>query len=281
MLASLHDTAVVFDFGRSALAAFDRAGQLLWRFGRKGYGPGEFAQVRDVKATPDGDISVLDMGTNRVTIVRPDGSMRRMVTLAESPHADQHLPLQNGRTMTATLEAPGTFAFFDSVGRPERRADFPWDEFPKLEAIERQGLLAREGRSNRWVDLLMVGDGWYSYEGDSVLPFTGRFIEHLDFPSLIVTSSRSPGRVDRKVQVPRASYGAVGVALQDSVVAVLFEGTSKEADRIIDYYAWSSGRYLGSSILPLKVANIAAASGRDLFAVVTQPFPRLMRLHPH
>ncbi|MEO8031580.1 MAG: hypothetical protein ABJC74_01120 [Gemmatimonadota bacterium] len=249
--------------------------------GRKGSGPGEFAAVRDVRVTPDGELSVFDMGTNRVTIIRPDGTMRRMIGLVESPHADQHLPMGHDRTMTATFEAPGTLAWFDSTGHAERRLDVPSPGFEKLEEIERQGLLARDGRSDRWVFVQMVGDGWYAYRGDSVLPFTGHFIEHLELPTLTITTKESPGSRQRNVMILASDYGATNVALGDSVVAVVFQGKTAEAGRLIDYYAWANGRYLGSSLLPFKVADIAAASGRDLFAVVTDPYPRLMRLHPH
>lgn len=278
VIAALHDTVVVFDYGRGALLAFDGVGRRLWRFGRKGRGPGEFDQVRDVKATPVGNLSVLDAG--RVTIIGPDGSLRRIVTLVGAPHADQHLPMPHGVTLLATLDAPGTLASFDSTGRALDRRDVPWPEFAGLEPIERQGLLARDQNSDRSVYLLVVGDGWFAYQGDSLLPFTGHYVEHHDFPSLTITTRKSAGTESRSVFIPREAYGAAGAVLQDSVVVVLFEGTTSETGRLLDYYLWSSGQYLGSMLLPFKTMSIASGRGRDLFVLFTEPHPRVMRLHP-
>lgn len=66
----------VADGQASEVRAFSPTGAFLFRFGRSGEGPGEFAAIDALARTPDGDIVARDPRSFRVTRFSPEGEYR-------------------------------------------------------------------------------------------------------------------------------------------------------------------------------------------------------------
>jgi hypothetical protein len=64
---------VIADWGASELIKISAAGEVLWRAGKKGDGPGEFQVLTRVAVSPAGQIVAFDAGRQRVSWFTPAG----------------------------------------------------------------------------------------------------------------------------------------------------------------------------------------------------------------
>jgi outer membrane protein assembly factor BamB len=81
---------VVGDEGASTLYAFDGAGDLVWRTGRPGDGPGEFRLIASLGVMPGDTSWVFDFGSRRFTLLDATGRVGRTIDLtvpASAPRA--------------------------------------------------------------------------------------------------------------------------------------------------------------------------------------------------
>lgn len=60
----------VLDAVNGTVSLYSREGRLIFRFGRRGAGPGEFGAAVDMEEDQDGNLLVLDRGTQRVSVLR-------------------------------------------------------------------------------------------------------------------------------------------------------------------------------------------------------------------
>jgi hypothetical protein len=99
-----------------------------------------------------------------------------------------------------------------------------------------------------------------------------RGIEPVVFPSMLSVKQA-------KFQVlrvaPRASEGAVAVAIDGLRAYVLFAGASSYAHRVVDVYLVADGHYQGSFLLP-QVASAIAADAKHFGVLYAQPFPHIV-----
>ena len=72
-------------------------------------------------------------------------------------------------------------------------------------------------------------------------------------------------------------YSAQGLSLSDSLLYVLFAGTTDNANRLVDRYRLQDGSYLGTMLLPKPVAGLAV-QGSDVYVVFNSPYPTVQRL---
>ena len=74
------DTLYVLDQMEARVSAFTRGGQLLFGFGRKGPGPGEFKGPTQLLVLPwSGEVAVWDREAQRLTLHAPDGTHPRVI----------------------------------------------------------------------------------------------------------------------------------------------------------------------------------------------------------
>lgn len=72
---------IVIDWAVQQLLSFSRTGDLQWRSGRKGSGPGEFQQPYRVAPLADGAILIYDLSKTGLTRLNADGTYRDEVRL--------------------------------------------------------------------------------------------------------------------------------------------------------------------------------------------------------
>lgn len=86
-----------FDYGDGRLSAMDTTGRLLWRAGRRGQGPGEFANPTSLLAVRGGGV-VVDGGAARFARIDAAGRFARLVSSVDIP---QRLARGPGTTLIA------------------------------------------------------------------------------------------------------------------------------------------------------------------------------------
>lgn len=122
-----------------------------------------------------------------------------------------------------------------------------------------QPLAARGSMSSYCAFFANGSDSLYVLDGAA-----GSFTAHEFVESTRAVLSAESGRERWRRswhELGRAPTGALDVAVQDQLIAVLFRGRSTQAGRIVDLYAPEKG-YLGSLRLPMRTERIALAHQR-------------------
>jgi hypothetical protein len=276
-LLSAADSAVYVYDGAArrvvALAAAD--GHVLWRYGRRGAGPDEFGGVRDLKRADDGGVFVLDPRNNRVTQLDRAGAVQARIPLDAVGHAEQMAPLPNGDVVLLTMLPDSAFAVVDRSGRVTRHFTVPWPGFARLDPLARQGYIAAQ--HGRWVYGFSMGDGWFPFNGATPAGFTGRYVEHTDFPK-VETHSQGNQTVTEMAEYNACS--ACSISIWNSTLYVHFGGYGDAPKRTVDRYDLASGRYLGSDRLPIEAKAVEGAGDR-VYVLAENPYPVLLALKPH
>lgn len=265
----------VFDFGRSAVVKLSLAGRVLWVAGRSGSGVGEFRQVRDIELVGDGSVAILDPAAARLTVIGPGGEVRRLIELSAVGHAEQVVPLPDGRFVLGRYKPNRPLAVVDSMGRLLDSLSVPWPDFRKLDALASQYLLARAGGANGWVLGLSLGSVFsiFGPAGPSVGSAT--YVDWLDPPRPTVSKGLDGST---RTSVPRQET-ARSLSVMGGSLYVLFEGRGPEAGRLIDEYGLADGRYRGSFRLPTKAIDFAAAGG-VFYLITAGETPNILGLKP-
>jgi hypothetical protein len=247
-----------------------RAGRLVWSTP-----DGQFVQARDMKVTGNGDVVVADAGTQQIVYLDgKTGAAKRAIPISAEERVEQIASLAGGHVVLFSPAANAPFQV-DSGTAMLGRPPFPWPDFTKLEPLARQGWLASDPRTGRWVFAFTYGNGFFGFERQTARTYKGRFAEHTEFPTLVIDSSKG---VMRK-RLSHSTPSALAVMLADSVISVLFAGASPEKGRLIDRFSWRDGRYLGSYVLPTPLRTIAASPTE--YAVITRDsVPAMFVLRP-
>lgn len=277
---------LVADWADFAIRAFSATGQPIWRFGRSGAGPGEFLRFDDVEYEPDGRILVLDNDNLRVTFLDsngglvgslrlPQGEVRELMPSSFSPGDRVVTPRDTGEALWLAIS---------SAGRVTRRG--PPSPFAFNEPIEAESWatpLPGGGAAIvfRWSSQMIVlgSDGDIRAVIDGIEPI--QFAEATnEYPDTEIAGFRITRvtRIDRETAIP----GAEAVAGGASRLFVLFNGATEDAGRIVDTYAVSDGRYLGSYRLPDRTyRDIAVLTDGRLATLDAELYPtvRLWSLH--
>jgi DNA-binding beta-propeller fold protein YncE len=252
------DHIYVFDYGDDAVKAFDRDGREIWATGRRGKGPGEFQNPTDMKLDARGNLWVLDMPNDRMTILGRDGKPRGSFLLCNPP-----------RERFALLPAGAYAGLGARPGRPFAiRCDSTTVQQTRLPA-------------SRWLDTLssMSGDvrvassrdgrrsAMTLFYGGALLWLDGttghvRQIPAIEQHALPKTITYSPSANMTVTRLPPGTtiWGR-DIGMDARTVYVLFRGTSTDRGRIIDSYDWETGHYMGSYLLPEQAREIARTDG--------------------
>jgi hypothetical protein len=104
-------TVVGVDRSAQEIRAYSPVGEHLWSFGRRGEGPGEFRFPWSLHVTPGDTLVISDPGTNRLTLLSPDGEM--IGTFA--------VPTNRGVVLGAGLVGDGTVLVETLIPRRSER----------------------------------------------------------------------------------------------------------------------------------------------------------------
>jgi len=261
---------VIFDWGDRSFREYAVSGDLLWKSGRFGEGPGEFSRPLDWEFDAAGNLIVLDVDLIRLTVLGPDGTM-----------LETHR-VRDARQVMPTGFNPGGWAVMPHQGR-----DSLW--------VPRGGTSRSVPSPVVFVDDL-VGEAWaanlksggavvvYRWSSDIVwlrpdgsVRGVTQAVEATPFPELVYVDESFRGGRIRGVKVdPQA------IALNNSQPAVDFErvfdyslGGTENSGKIVDTYSVATGEYLGSYRLPHVVNSIAVLEDGRLVTLEVNLVPTL------
>jgi hypothetical protein len=279
-LAADHAGVSVLDRGAGRLLRFDQQGRLLWRFGRTGRGPEEFAHPRDIKMDRQGRTWVLDITNGRIAIIGDDGSLEERIPLsAVGRTAEGIVPEASGGAILLTLEAERPIVRLSRSGKIVERAAFPSPEHELMHPLASQLVVGHDPRDGTWVAAYGLGDGFFSFRSTRWLGYRGRYIESVEFPRVAQRARFGFGRRERVSWLTDGSFAAESVSIYGGRVFVFFGGNSPDRHRAMDVYSVADGSYVESLRLPVRSRHAVYADGM-IYALHERPYPTLVAWRP-
>jgi hypothetical protein len=272
----------VLDGSGHRVALVDWEGRLRWHAGRRGSGPGEFANPRALAVDGDGTSWVLDVETHRITGVDLEGRLVAEVPLFDLDFVPHEF----------AVDGPGERFFFArpdggirpvEVRRDGRARSGPRVRFPGSQdapGLALQGDLRAEPGSDRWVMALSMGDWLLRFQGLEVLAPLRPWVEEVPLATVEVTVEGTPGsgNLSRTQRVVDPVFAAQSGAVTGSRILILFGGRTEHRNRLLDIYELDDGSYRGSLLLP-TAGWLAAWDDRIVLGRNT-PHPQLLVLRP-
>ena len=275
LITAVEGGIAFYDDDRHAVRRIDRAGEFAWEYGRRGGGPDEFEDVRDIKSLRD-EVFVLDPANRRITRLDENGRVLQRIPLGTVGHAEQMTPLPSGRIVLMTLDPEAPFVVIDREGTVRSPLSLPGPQYGELETLARQGWMTAARAGGVWAFAYSMGTGWTTYDGIEPVRKEAGYVESVPFPR-IVASQR--GNVRSATLASDAPCSACRVALADSTLWVLFGGRSPVRDRVIDRYRVSDARYVGSVLLPVEATEMAVGDDAVYLLAIEQA-PTILALRP-
>lgn len=268
------EVAAVFDYGDMAVKAFDlESGALRWATGREGAGPGEFRNPTDIVVSAADTVWVLDPQAMRISVIGPDGSLSRLVSIRERIRrfivGEEHLIGARSRPDR------GPFVVLDRDGEYVADLDVPaW--ISELPAMAFELRMAADRMTGNVAAVLWYTGGILLGGADDteLREFQGVVRGEVPEPMVLtpmpnVTAVRLP---------PSARPIVRDVAIDGTRVYVLAvdDTDGRRTVDILDVYD-ERGGYLHSLRLPHAVSRLEARNGR-LFALQRDMLPAITEI---
>jgi len=245
-------TLFVFDPAMARLAALDaKTGALLWKVGRVGQGPQEFAGVSALFLDRAGGVGVVDIRNGRIARVSALGQFTGLVPTATVGHQANEVCAFGDNRFVAADVGTSTPLVLDSMGGLIKKLSPIWQDLVDAPSNDsRQVLLWNDETGKRCLVALLSGRGFALLSPDRA-PVVARYAE--DFDVYGVGERKGEGEIKFA-----AIYDAEFVA---DTVLILFSGRTPDKARLIDRFSATSGKYLGTYLLPFKTVEFAAGGG--------------------
>lgn len=242
---------LIVDGATPAVVALDpSSGRLLWRVGRAGAGPAEFAGVSSVVPNRVGGIDVVDIVNRRLSHIDAEGVVTGTTSIARAgAQPDQICSRGDGRRTVADPFS-AEMAVLDSAGNAVGRLPLPWPDLASARAESRQVLLQSDPSGGRCVVALTTGRGFAILSGQSD-PILGTYIEPFEVF----------GVGSREDEAGVTTTATFEVDFVGDTLLVLFGGATTDQNRLVDRYSASTGTYIDSYRLPFKAYRLAAHGG--------------------
>jgi hypothetical protein len=268
----LGDHFVYFSDGSRRLMAIDAAGYERWALGPRLPSGDSLAAVADLRVLKDGRIAALDARSNRLILVRIDGTVQAELDLASLGRATDVVELDAGRLLVLTPEDSMPFAVVSASGRVVQRLRFPNPRYNDVHALARAGVLGG-GAGGRWVFGFRLGNGLVAFRDTIPGGPVAAYPESVRFPS-VLEEVRPGFRSSRLGRITRTA-SAITVLRDQSFV--LFGGESPDHGRIIDVYRFPSSSYAYSFRLPDKAVDLSSFD-EDLIVLTGGAHRTVLRL---
>ena len=275
MLTFLDDRLVIWDRDQSQVVALSPDGAVVWRYGGRGNGPGEFAGVTQFATDDQRRLWVLDADNVRISILGYDGRLIRTFRAPDVGFVDRVVPLGDGQALLMGLDP--MLHLINDRGSLVSSKPHPYTSYASLHPISAYNRAVHDHESDSTAFVFYYGGGFARTDRQlTPVPILRTYVESIPFPE--VTIERSEGadgsvRTSSSVNATRLAAKA-GVA-DGGLLHVLFQGDTEYANRLVDQYAIGSGEYVGSLLLP-DSARAIAVNGDLIAAIVENPFPALV-----
>ncbi len=258
---------------------YRRDGSLAFTVGRRGGGPGEYRNIRDVEVDADGRAWVLDPRAGRVTVLDTAGRIVAQLPLdGVARSADRIVPISvDSGAILLVFDRERPFARIAPDGAVLARFGVPWSGRRDLSPLASQMTLASGGRTS-WVAAFAMGDGFFVRSGSEWSGTRHFYVEHVRFPAVETRghlSADGSGKVEERISGDTPVFAARAASISDGRLYVLFGGSGKRRERLLDIYRLPGGRYAGSLVLPSTTFEVSVWSDR-LYTLDERPAPRVV-----
>jgi hypothetical protein len=260
MIAADRRGVYALDIAGPRVVAFRATGGALeWMVGHSGGGPGEFRAPSSLSLTADGSIVVTDARGARLSVFRADGTLKRTIPLGEEPNTLRTCALSPGQFLVKQLvDGTPPIAQIDTDGVVGRRYALPWGQLRKLSSIVGQVELVPGEDAPVCMMATIFGPGFAIVDSGGI-GAVHPYVESFAPPDVIASPDHRSFRLkDRRI-------AALSVAEEHDTIAVLFEGLTRDRDKLLDFYRMGDGAYLGSVRLPHREKYMALADGTYYF----------------
>lgn len=267
--------AYVYDVAEYRVVRLSKTGTVEWTYGRKGQGPDEFRNVRDLELDSSGRLWVLDPQNARITVLDGRGHVQARIPLRDLPYSEQVVPLSSGEAILVAAETEQPLLHVDAAGNVRAAPEFPWPALRNLHPLASQLTAATDPWSEYSAVAFRAGNGFFVLRAGVPLPYYGIFVEHTEFPAVeeAVSGNTRTSRLSRPV------FSAWSIALRDGRLFVLFSGRTEHRNAVLDMYEAETGDYVRSVILPRRLSAISVAGGL-LYGTYEDPYPGLEAWRP-
>lgn len=268
--------AYVADHFAGRLLRVDREGRILWTWGNRGGGPDELQHPRHLLVDDEHRVWILDIENARVVVVGSDGTRQRILPLdGLEAHPEAVVPRQDEGIVVVTADRERPLALIDEEGRVVDRQPFPWTGFRDLPSLASQARVAYHAGTEGWVLAFTMADGFFPFEGLTWSGVRGWYVEPVSTSRVVVERRRSGEREQTISRVEEPYFAAADVALTGDRLLILFQGSTRMANRVVDIYAFRTGEYLESVLLPARVSALAYADS-VFYGIVEDPYPSVV-----
>lgn len=247
----------VADASRPGVAALNPTdGSIRWARGRRGTGPGDFAEPIELLSL-GGRVGVLDYLNRRIQRFDSSGELLGGTTLAAAGSQPNQACGLGAHVLVADVKR-SRMLVLDSAGVAVDSVALPWVDLRARSEWSRQVMLRSDRMGLRCVIGLMSGRGFATVAFGRA-PRAVSYVEAFEVTGVGDRTDERPGE---------APYGAMLDAdFSGDTVFVLFAGRTPDEYRVIDLYDVKASRYLESWRLPLETSEIAVGD-KHLFARV-------------
>lgn len=259
----------VYSSLRRQLIAIAPSGKVEWTSSS-----GAFGNVRDMRLGSSGEVLLIDTDGHQIHVVSASGKATK-IPLEQTTRLEKVVRLQNGKFLVYSPDAAEPFTVAGSSGQSEAHLPVPWKGYSDMLPLARQGTVVSDQSGRRWAFLFAFGDGWFGFDNTRPEAFLGRFIEHTDFPQIIIDSTRSR----ESMRLGKPTLTSIGGYINKDTMSVLFGGRSENRRRLIDRYLLGTGEYVETYLLP-SAPDAIAAQGANVVVFSTEPHAALVTLRP-
>lgn len=161
-------------------------------------------------------------------------------------HLDRVAPLGHDRYALVDAGSEHPFAILSREQTADTSLVVPWPGFYLLKDMQRQVGIAA-GENGRWALFFLLGNGWFAFDGTVPLAVRGRYVDHREFPELLVR--RRGDRVQTTFKSFAPCTGCDAMLARDTLW-VLAGGSNATKRERLDAFDVGSGKYLVSLRLP-------------------------------
>lgn len=247
----------VVDRSTPRIVALDaNSGAMLWKVGRIGAGPEEFAGVAALFPAREGGVAVVDFLNRRIVELSAHGEFVRTVSIAGMGQQPNQVCQYDDRFLVADVFQPNLLEL-DSTGALVEKLSPIWPDLVNAKWESHQVSLANNDTGDRCLVALSTGRGFAllsSGENPVVAPYVEQFEVY--------------GLGDRAKEGEMEVWATYGSSFVGDTAMILFSGNSSNRSQWIDRYNSASGKYLDTYLLPFKTPRFAAG-GDTLFVLDT------------
>lgn len=232
-------------------------GRLSWRTGRKGGGPGEFELPRTLFAVSATRFGVLDSFGRRASLFDADG---QFVHALAGPIYDKEIDdicAESDSTFVAARFPMGELVRANLRGEVIAARPMHWPDARLDAALHlKQARFARNRSASSVCVLHTVRGNYFTMLDIGRLEPVNihEYLEHIVVPEVTTRN----GAVSLSADV----ISGLSAVVDDSLVYVLFGGSSPKSEQQVDVYARETGVYRWSIALPRRATSIDLARGR-------------------